>query len=89
VIEKTYTIENKLGLHARAASKFVQVASNFEAEIYIAKGEQSVNAKSIMGLLILAAACGSEVRLSADGSDAERAVDALGDLIKRKFDEEE
>ena len=87
--EETYKIKNKLGLHARAASKFVQVASRFESEVYIAKGDRSVNAKSIMGLLILAATCGSDVLITAEGNDAESAVKTVGDLIDRLFDEEE
>lgn len=87
--EETFTIKNKLGLHARAASKFVQVASRFDADIFIAKGSQNVNAKSIMGLLILAATCGSDVVISAEGPDAESAVRSVGDLIDRFFDEEE
>ncbi len=89
MFEQNFTIKNKLGLHARAASKFVQVASSFESEIYITKGEQRVNAKSIMGLLILAATCGTDVLISAEGGDAETAVMSIGDLIDRYFDEEE
>lgn len=86
-MQKTYTILNKLGLHARAASRFVEVAGRFDADVYVRKGEQEVNGKSIMGILILAAACGSKVTVRADGSDAAPAVEALGELINRGFDE--
>jgi phosphocarrier protein len=75
-------------MHARAASLFVQTANQFDSDITIAKGTQEVNAKSIMGILILAAACGTEVVISAKGSDSTEALDAIEDLIERKFDEE-
>ncbi len=87
-IEKNFTIKNRLGLHARAASRFVQVANKFSSEIFIAKDEQEVNGKSIMGILILAATCGSEVIIRAEGDDANEAVCAIGELIDRGFDEE-
>ncbi len=86
--KRTLTIKNKLGMHARAASLFVQTANQFDSDITIAKGDQEVNAKSIMGILILAAACGTEVVIKAIGSDAAKALDAIEDLIERKFDEE-
>lgn len=86
---RVLTIKNKLGMHARAASLFVQTANKFDADITIAKGDQEVNAKSIMGILILAAACGSEVTIKARGEDALAALDAIDDLIERRFDEEE
>jgi phosphocarrier protein len=85
---KTFTIKNRLGLHARAASKFVHVANKFESEIMVAKDDQEINGKSIMGILILAAACGTEITVSAEGSDSALAVDAIGELINRSFDEE-
>ena len=87
-IEKTFTIKNRLGLHARAASKFVQVANRFNSDIFVEKDGQEVNGKSIMGILILAAACGSEITIKAEGEDAEGAVKALGDLIDERFGEE-
>lgn len=87
--KRTLTIKNKLGMHARAASLFVQTANQFDSDITIAKGTQEVNAKSIMGILILAAACGSEVVIKANGADSTEALDAIEDLIERKFDEEE
>jgi phosphotransferase system HPr (HPr) family protein len=88
LVERDFTITNRLGLHARAASRFVQISNKFDSEIFITKDGQEVNGKSIMGILILAATCGSVVTLKAEGSDARSAVDTLGDLIKRGFDEE-
>jgi phosphocarrier protein len=86
--DKTFIIKNKLGLHARAASQFVQLANKFTSEIFVSKGEQEVNGKSIMGILILAASKGSEVGIRADGADAEVAVNSLGELIDSGFGEE-
>lgn len=82
-------IINKLGLHARAASKLVKLASTFESELNIEKDEHSVSCKSIMGVMMLAAGCGSRVTLHANGDDAEQAMSALRDLINRRFDEDE
>ena len=82
-------IVNKLGLHARAASKLVKLASEFDCELTIEKDEQSVSCKSIMGVMMLAAGCGSTVTLMADGHDAPQAMSALKDLINRRFDEDE
>lgn len=87
--EKTFTINNRLGLHARAASRFVQIANKFEAEITVEKDGQEVNGKSIMGILILAAACGTEVVIRASGEEAAEAVQTLGELIERGFDEDD
>ena len=86
--EKTFTIKNKLGLHARAASQFVQVANNFDADIFVTKNGQEVNGKSIMGILILAAAKGTQITVRAAGSDADGAVAALGELIDQGFGED-
>ena len=86
--EKTFTIKNKLGLHARAASQFVQIANNFDSEIFVTKNEQEVNGKSIMGILILAAAKGAQITIRAAGSDADGAVAALGELIDQGFGED-
>ncbi|MBE9529158.1 MAG: HPr family phosphocarrier protein [Proteobacteria bacterium] len=88
-ITKTFQIQNKLGLHARAASLFVQLAGKFDAEITVSKGDQEVNGKSIMGILILAAPTGSEVIVKASGPQADEAVAALGALIDDKFEEGE
>ncbi len=82
-------IPNRLGLHARASAQFVQTASKFRSEITVEVGSQKVNAKSIMGLLMLAAAQGSVITLRAVGEDAGAALDALADLVARRFGERE
>ena len=87
--EKTLTIDNKLGLHARAAAKFVQTASRYASEIKLAKANTEVNGKSIMGVMMLAAAKGTEVVISASGPDEDQAVTALTELINDKFGEAE
>jgi len=89
VLSRDIEIINKLGLHARAASKLVKLASDFECELNIEKDDQSVSCKSIMGVMMLAAGCGSLVTLHANGNDAEQAIKALIDLIDRRFDEDE
>lgn len=81
-------IANQRGLHARAAAKFVRIADQFTAEITVAKGETSVSGRSIMGLMMLAAAKGTQLKLCATGDDAVAALDALTELVARKFDEE-
>jgi len=88
-LSRQIDIINKLGLHARAASKLVKLASKFDSELTIEKDEQSVSCKSIMGVMMLAASCGSQVTLHADGQDAQQAINALIDLINRRFDEDE
>jgi phosphocarrier protein HPr len=80
-------IANTLGLHARAAAKFVHTAGRFTSRILVARGQREVDGKSIMGLLLLAAAQGSEIRISADGADEEEALAALCELVTRRFDE--
>ena len=89
VAKQRFTIKNRLGLHARAASKFVQLASKFDSDIYVEKDGKEVNGKSIMGILILAAGCGSEVTIRACGEDAQQAVEEIGKLIDDKFGEDE
>ena len=84
-IDRTVTIKNRLGLHARPAGEFVKIASRFEAKITISKGDLEVNGKSIMGVMTLAAECGSQVRVHAVGDDAEMAVDALAEVLGRDF----
>ena len=81
-------INNKLGLHARAAAKLVSLASNYDSEITISKNDLSVNGKSIMGVMMLAAAKGTELRLCADGDDEFDAIVALQCLVNNRFDEE-
>ena len=87
--DKTVPIVNKLGLHARAAAKFVTLASSFESDIRIARESQEVNGKSIMGVMMLAASKGSEVRVIAEGSDEIDAVRKLTELIADRFGESE
>lgn len=87
--DKTVIIVNKLGLHARAAAKFVTLASSFESDIKITRNGQEVNGKSIMGVMMLAASKGTEVTLVADGSDESRAIDKLTELIADRFGEAE
>lgn len=82
-------IINKLGMHARAAAKFVKLATSFKSEIDIQKDSRRVNAKSIMGVMMLAASKGSTITIHAEGSDAENSLDALEQLIKDRFDEDE
>ena len=82
-------IVNKLGLHARAAAKLTHVASGFQSEIWISRSGRRVNAKSIMGVMMLAAGKGTKVRLEAQGGDAEAALTALTALIAEKFGEGE
>lgn len=87
--QKTITIINKLGLHARAAAKFVQVASGFQAEINVHSGHREVSGKSIMGIMMLAAGKGSEIDIITIGPDEEEAMQALEDLINNRFGEDE
>jgi phosphocarrier protein HPr len=86
-VSRALRIRNRLGLHARAAVKFVQLAARFQAEITVRKDGQEVNGKSIMGLLTLVAALGMEIEVAAVGTDASEAVEALAALIDRGFDE--
>ncbi len=88
ICERSYTIRNRLGLHLRAANKLVRVASRFESDIWLSKDGYEVDGKSIMGITMLAAACGSRVTVRARGQDARDALDALGSLINSKFEEE-
>src|SRR5690625_3974915 len=81
-------IRNQKGLHARAAARFVKLAGGFTADITVKRRDQQVSGSSIMGLMMLAAGPGSEIELRAEGSQAEAALDALVDLIERKFDED-
>ena len=82
-------IINKLGMHARASAKFVSLAGEFSAEITIKRNGQQVNGKSIMGIMMLAAAKGAEIELCADGKDEKKAVEALAELINNRFGEGE
>jgi len=82
-------IVNRLGLHARAAARFVHLANRFACRIVVNKGGSSVDGKSILGLLTLAAGKGTRLRLSADGQDEERAVSELAKLVRDRFGEDE
>jgi phosphocarrier protein HPr len=88
VIEQSFTIRNELGLHARAATRFVQTANKFSAEVEVEKDGQRVNGKSIMGVLMLVAAKGSTITVRSHGDDAAAAMSAIGALIENKFGEE-
>jgi phosphocarrier protein HPr len=81
-------VGNKLGLHARPAAMFVRVANRYSADILVEKDGEEINGKSIMGLMLLAAGCGSRLKVTCTGSDAADMVAALEELIARKFDEE-
>lgn len=83
----TVVITNPLGLHARAAARFVHAAGAFQSRIRVAKGDREMDGKSIMGLLLLAAAQGTEITITADGVDERDAVAALRSLVERGFDE--
>jgi phosphocarrier protein HPr len=87
MVERTVQIVNKQGLHARPAAEIVKVSAKFQSEITLVKDGMEVNAKSIMGVMMLAAECGSSLTLRADGADAEGAVEALATLIANKFGE--
>ena len=89
MISESITIINKLGLHARAASKLVNCASQFESEVFISRKENRVNAKSIMGVMMLAASKGVELELEIDGNDERECRDALVELINDRFGEDE
>jgi len=82
-------IINKLGLHARASAKFVSLASEFAAEITLKRNSQQINGKSIMGIMMLAAAKGAEIEICADGEDEKKAIESLTELVNDRFGEEE
>ena len=87
--KRTLTIINKLGLHARAAARFVQVASGFESEIIVIHGNKEVSGKSIMGVMMLAAGRGSSIQVIANGKDEETALNKLEELVLDRFGEGE
>jgi len=88
-VTATLNICNTRGLHARASAKFVKLASSFESEIHVTRDGVTVDARSIMGLLMLGAGIGCSIDVSAEGADAEEAMEALTDLVARKFDEDQ
>ena len=87
--EKTVRIENRYGLHARPAAEFVKLSSRFTSVITVEKDGLEVNGKSIMGVMMLAAECGSSLRIRASGSDSQQAVEALVSLVRDRFGESE
>jgi phosphocarrier protein HPr len=89
MLDRTVTIRNKLGLHARAAVKFVNLANRFGASVKIVKDGDEIDGKSILGILTLAATQGTSIRLLVSGKDEEAAMAALAELIANRFDEKE
>jgi phosphocarrier protein len=89
MIQETVAITNKLGLHARASAKLTKLAGSFPCEIWLSKGERRVNAKSIMGVMMLAAGVGSEITIETEGDQAREAMDALLALLADRFGEGE
>ena len=89
MVEREVEIKNKLGLHARAAAKLVHTAARFKSDIKVRKGDEEVDGKSILGILLLAAGRGSSIIVKADGMDERDALDAIEKLIDAKFDEVE
>jgi phosphocarrier protein HPr len=87
-VAKDLVVSNKLGVHARPAAMFVKVANRFECDIFVEKDGETVNGKSIMGLMMLAAGPGSRLRVRANGTDAAQAIGEIEALLKRKFDED-
>lgn len=84
---RTFTVNNKLGIHARPAAQFVKIASRFESEIRVEKDGEEIDGKSIMGLMMLAAGHGSKLEVTVEGVDEEEALKALEELVERNFEE--
>jgi phosphocarrier protein len=89
MIKTTTTINNKLGLHARASAKLTKLAGSFPCEVWMSRGERRVNAKSIMGVMMLAAGMGSQIDIETNGAQEQEAMDALLHLVADKFGEGE
>ena len=89
MLKQTTTVINKLGLHARASAKLTNIAGAFPCQVWVSKGERRVNAKSIMGVMMLAAGIGSEIEIETDGDQEAQAMDALLALLADKFGEGE
>jgi len=89
MLQREAEIINKLGLHARASAKLTQVAGRFQAHVWVSRNGRRVNAKSIMGVMMLAAALGSKVTVETDGPDEQQAMDAVTGLIAARFEENE
>lgn len=88
MITKTLTIQNKLGIHARPAAQFVRVAGRFQSDVTVEKDDESVDGKSIMGLMMLAVGWGADITVTADGPDEAETMAALEELINSKFGED-
>jgi phosphocarrier protein HPr len=88
MLSRTVVVANRLGLHARAAARFVHLASRYQAQVRVTQGSKTMDGKSIMGILLLAAAAGSLLTVSADGEDEQAAVDALCGFIETGFGED-
>jgi phosphocarrier protein len=86
MVSREVTVVNALGLHARAAARFVRLAGRFTSQIRVTRGQRTMDGKSILGLLLLAAARGSAITIAAEGTDAQVAVDELCDLVSRGFE---
>ena len=89
MIKSSISINNKLGLHARASAKLTKLAGSFKSDIHLSRNGRRVNAKSIMGVMMLAAGMGTEIEIEAEGVDEQQAVDALRGLVEAKFGEGE
>ena len=87
-VTRTVEIVNERGLHARASAKFVKLAGEFDAEVTVSRDGQTVDARSIMGLMMLAAGIGSSIEIAAEGAEAKAAIDALAELVTARFHEE-
>ena len=88
ILKKTFTIKNKLGLHARPAALFVQLTNKYKSHVKVSKDNEEVNGKSIMGLMMLAAEQGSQITITVEGEDAQQLLDKIEEMIAHKFDEE-
>jgi phosphocarrier protein len=88
MVSRSVTVAHKLGLHARAAARFVHIASRFQSHVNVSRGSQTMDGKSIMGILLLAASTGTALLLSADGEDEQAALDALCGFIETGFGED-
>ncbi|MBN2910270.1 HPr family phosphocarrier protein [Polycladomyces sp. WAk] len=84
MVEKKVVVQLRTGLHARPAAMFVQEANKYTSDIFVTKGDKKVNAKSIMGIMSLAVASGTEITISAEGTDAEEAVNALAEIVSKE-----
>lgn len=89
IVQRELTLRNRRGLHARAAARFAATAEQFESEIEVEFNDRRVNGKSIMGLMMLAAACGKTIIVTATGEDAARAIEGIADLVDARFHESE